>query len=358
MNEPLKVGVVGCGIIYPLNAIGYARTKKAEIAALCDTDADKAAERKAELEARGVRGVQVYSDFSDMLADEELDIIEILTPHNLHLPMTLAACEAGKHVSVQKPMGRVPSEIRQMQAAARDAGVKIKCFEAYVHYPPIVRAKELIDAGAIGEVRLVRCRNTIGSLECSWPLTGEAYMWRADVVGSGGGQMFDDMHHKYAAALLLGGEVESVFAFMENREMFMDLPSMVSWKYAAPGRLGSLSAVEAPNMWLKTDYYSIEEQFEITGEDGILLITRCTGSTVDQPPLVLHTGRETRVFNDVPHGWEEGFVASTHDFIEAILEDREPSMSCDDAIKVIQFALAAYRAHDEGRPVNPREIDD
>ena len=354
MPVPLRVGIVGCGIIFPLNAIGYARTAKAEITALCDTDADKLAQRAAEVGG----GVRTYADYDRMLADPDLDVIEILTPHHLHLPMAVAACEAGKHVSVQKPMARTPGEIRQMEAAARTAGVRIKCFEAYVFYPPIVRARQLIDDGAIGDVCMVRCRSTGGSLECSWPLTAEAYQWRADMAGSGGGNMFDDMHHKYAVALYLGGDVERVFAFIENRDTFLDFPAAVSWKYAAPNRLGVMDAVDAPNMWLQTEYYAMEERFEITGDSGIIWVTRCTGTLYDQPALVLHTGRETRTFNDVPHGWEEGFIGSTHDFIDAILEDREPALTCDDAVKVVQFALAAYRSHDDQRPVAPADITD
>ena len=359
MPEPLNVGVVGCGIIFPLNALGYQRTDRARIVALCDTNPAKLSQRKQELEALpGAPLVRTYTEYADLLNDAELHVIEILTPHHLHAPMAVAAAEAGKHVSVQKPMARTPSEIMAMDAAAQQAGVKIKCFESYVFYPPIVRAKELIDAGAIGDVRMVRCRSTGGALDCSWPLTAEAYQWRMNAADSGGGVMFDDMHHKYATALHLGGDVAEVFAFIENRDTYLDWPAAVSWKYTAPNRLGIMDAVDAPNLWMKTDYYAMEERFEITGTDGILWITRCTGTLFDQPPLVLHTGRETRTFNDVPYGWEEGFVASTHDFIDAILEDRDPALTCAHAIKVVQFALAAYKAHDERRPVSPDEICD
>jgi len=354
MDAPLRVGIVGCGIIFPLNAVGYQRTNKAKIVALCDTDPDKLTQRKAEL---GDDALREYRDYEQMLADDEIDLIEILTPHHLHLPMAVAAAEAGKHISVQKPMGRRPEEIRQMLSAADSAEVKIRCFEAYVHYPPLVRAKQLIDDGAIGEPRMVRVRTTGGSLESSWPLTAEAYQWRMDMGESGGGNMFDDMHHKYAAALMLGGDVESVFAFIENRETFLDFPAVVSWKYAAANRLGTMDCVDANNMWIKTKYYSVEERFEITGTDGIIWVTQCTGALYDQPPLILHTGQETRTFNDIPSGWEEGFAGATLDFINAILEDREPSLSCENAIKTIQFALAAYKSHDEQRPVRPAEME-
>lgn len=354
MTEPLRVGIVGCGVIYPLHLEGYRRTHDARIVALCDADDELLARRAAELGG----DVKTYANYYEgLLADEEIDAIEILTPHDLHLPMAAAACEAGKHVSVQKPMGRTPSEVREMRDAAAKAGVQIRCFEAYVFYPPIVKAKQLIDAGAIGDVTMVRVRSTTGALECSWPLTGEAYVWRVDTDTSGGGVMFDDMHHKYATALYLGGDVTSVFAYMPNRGSYLDFPAAVAWQYAAPNRLGVMDCADAPNMWLDTDYYSIEERVEITGSDGIIWVTRCTGALYDTPGVVLHTGRETRTFNDVPHDWADGFAGATLDFINAIRTDRAPRLACDDAIKVLQFALAAYRSVDEGRPVDPQEID-
>jgi predicted dehydrogenase len=94
---------------------------------------------------------RVYTGFGKLLADPQVDLVELLVPHHLHASMTVAACQAGKHVSVPKPMALTASEADQMIAAAGSAGVVLRVYEDFVFYEPFVRAKEMIEAGEIGE---------------------------------------------------------------------------------------------------------------------------------------------------------------------------------------------------------------
>jgi len=90
-------------------------------------------------------------DYQQLLADPAVDAVEILTPHNLHAQMTIAALEAGKHVSVQKPMAISVAECDAMIAAAKKSVKTMRVFENFRYYPACAKAKELLDSEAIGD---------------------------------------------------------------------------------------------------------------------------------------------------------------------------------------------------------------
>jgi predicted dehydrogenase len=144
MTRRLRVGFVGLGRVFDLNVRGYLDHPEAEISALCDADPDILARRAAEHpKAHATR------DFEDLLR-LDLDLIEILTPHPLHEAMTMASLAAGSHVSVQKPTAMTLPECDRMIEAAAASGRRLKVFESFVFYPPLVRARELVLEGAIG----------------------------------------------------------------------------------------------------------------------------------------------------------------------------------------------------------------
>ena len=144
MARKLRVGFVGLGRVFDLNVRGYLGHSEAEVAALCDDDPAILARRAAEHP-----GAHATHDFQNLFRSD-LDLIEILTPHPLHEAMTVAALASGSHVSVQKPMAMTLPECDRMIEAAAASGRRLKVFENFVFYPPLVRARELLREGAIG----------------------------------------------------------------------------------------------------------------------------------------------------------------------------------------------------------------
>ena len=120
MENPIRVGIVGCGRISDLHEMGYRGREDARIVAVCDARRKHAREKAR---AWGVEADKVYTDYHKLLADPEIGLVELLVPHHLHAEMTVAACQAGKHVSVQKPMAlTVPEEDRMTQVAELAGG--------------------------------------------------------------------------------------------------------------------------------------------------------------------------------------------------------------------------------------------
>ena len=118
----VNVAIVGTGRISDLHAPGYLKNEKARIYAVCDIEEDKAQIKGKEW---GVTANNVYSDYDKMLLNDEIDAVELLIPHHLHKEFTVKALEAGKHVSVQKPMANSITECKEMIDVAQRSGMKL-----------------------------------------------------------------------------------------------------------------------------------------------------------------------------------------------------------------------------------------
>ena len=295
--DKLRVGFIGTGRISDLHALAYLDDERAEIAAVCDHNLELA---RARGRRWNVPENRVFRDYADMLAVDDIDLVEILLPHHLHYQATLDAAAAGKHISVQKPMALSVAQADEMIAAAKAAGVILKVYENFIFYPPVQRAKALIDNGEIGDLLTIRIKSNSGVSPTEWDVPASAQAWRLNPDECGGGPLvFDDGHHKFALGWHFMGMAEAVHAWIGSTElapdMYLDAPAIVSWKF--PGnRYGTLEAVYSPELVLDTRHYAQDDRVEITGSKGVIWITRGHGKMMDVPPVVMYKDRQTRTF--------------------------------------------------------------
>ena len=350
--DKIKFAIVGCGQISGLHARAYFGSEDAELFAVCDVDKDKAERKKSEWGAK-----KAYSDFEDVLKDDEISAVEIILPHHLHKEFTVAAASAKKHISVQKPMAMNVSEAKEMIKAAKDAGVLLKVFENFVFYPPYVKAKELLNEGAIGDLVTVRMRMTAAA-KGGWDVPTATWQWRMDKGLVGGGmQVFDDGYHKFSQAYDIGGEVEKVYAWIDQT-FVMDCPALIMWKYrdGERARYGTYNIDFCENMYIRSDYYSVDDRIELVGKEGVIFINRATGRMLQEPSVVLYRDGETREYHNLRDDWGNSFVDSSRYFFRCIKEKKDPILSGEVGLKVLQFALAAEMSSAEGREVDPSKI--
>ena len=351
--DRIRVGFVGTGRISDLHAIEYLSNPHAEIVALCDRDA-ALAERRARV--WGLDSPLITDDYHELVGHDTVDLVEVLLPHHLHLEAALAALEAGKAVSVQKPMCTSVADADRMVEAARGAPGPLRVFENFIFYPPVVQAKSLIDEGAIGEPLTIRIKSNPGRSETAWDVPAASRAWRQDVDQIGGGPLvLDDGHHKFALAWYFMGPAEEVHAWIGHTTapdgFVFDAPSMVSFRF--PGnRYGNLEIVYSPELDIVTEHYAQDDRIEITGTRGVIWINRGHGQLgPDVVPVQLFRDGALTDYRDVETGWETSFVYSTRHCIEALRNGRQPQLSGKEGRDILRFAFAAEESARAGAAV-------
>ncbi|MGD9855753.1 MAG: Gfo/Idh/MocA family protein [Planctomycetaceae bacterium] len=182
MTSPVKFGILGCGRIVERGlAPGLANSPDAELYAIASQRPGVAAERAAKYGA-----ARAYDSYEALLADPDVQAVYVPCTGEEHHRWTIAAAEAGKHVLCEKPLARSVSDAEQMIAACADAGVVLQEAFMWRHHPRTQRAKELLDEGAIGELRLIVASFSFDVDRSDWrllPKKGGGAMWDIGCYG-------------------------------------------------------------------------------------------------------------------------------------------------------------------------------
>src|SRR6185503_19693185 len=171
MSEFLRVAIVGCGAIAEWHWNALRSATRIRVTACVDPDAARAAAFAAN------SGGAPFHSLCEALAANVADAVAILVPHHLHEPLALEALAAERHVMLEKPMATEPAACERILAAARRAGTVFMVAENAQYWPGVVRAKQLIDEGAIGSLITARAW-------CSMPFLPQFYSeggWRFSV---------------------------------------------------------------------------------------------------------------------------------------------------------------------------------
>jgi predicted dehydrogenase len=199
MNKHLGVGIIGCGLIGEkrVRALGPGRL------VAC---ADILVERAQTL-AKREAGALATSDYRMVLARSDVDVVIVATTNDLLAAVTQAALEAGKHVLVEKPAARNVRELDAVIAMAERSGRLVRVGFNHRYHPALRKARELYEAGALGEMMFVRGRYGHGGR------IGYEKEWRADPTRSGGGELIDQGVHLIDLARLFLGDFSEVRGF-------------------------------------------------------------------------------------------------------------------------------------------------
>jgi predicted dehydrogenase len=241
-----------------------------------------------------------YEDGQALINDPDVNAIYIATPPSSHNEYTILAAEAGKPVYVEKPMAMNFAECQEMIDVCQEAGVSL--FVAYYRraLARFLKIKELLDAGAIGEVRFV----AVSLYQPPRPqeLEADNLPWRVLPELAGGGLFVDLAAHQLDFLDFVLGPIVAVEGFAANQAAHYPAEDIVSgtWRFA--------SGVQGMGTWCFTAFESMDRT-EITGSRG-----RISYSTFDSEPVLLTTGEGEREFViDYPPHIQQPLIQSVVD---------------------------------------------
>lgn len=368
----LKLGIIGTGVIFDLNVLGYLEREDVEITCLCNRTPEKA-KNKVEKFNLG-KDIKIYSDFHEMLEKEDLDLVEILLPHHLHAEATILAAKKGiKGISVQKPIATTLEDADKMIQACKESGSILSVYENFPFAPHIKKAKELLNQDYIGDIQSMRIKVAMGG-SGGWNIPESADAWRKDPVHVGGSEkgspvLLDNGWHAFCLGCWFYEEqIEKVFAWTGNFKG-IDAPASVMWKnkenkdkkYVAP-QFGTLEFALMPEMEIPSNYYPTDEFIEIIGSRGVMKINQCTSSgnkMTESPifaPLIITRDGKVETLTDFQTDWKYSFINATHHFVDAVKLKNPPFLSGKQAKYVLKFALAAIKATEKGREIYLDEL--
>jgi len=363
----IKVGIIGGGIITDAHLSGLSAISDAKVVALCSLDKPRL--RKLSLEW-GIS--KTYTDYHKLIEDEDVELVEVLTPVYLHAEMAIAAAKAGKHVITEKPMCRTLKEADDMIYAAKANNVRLIVAESYLFTSTIMKAKQIIEEGEIGEPKVI--------LEFSGPwvpkksfneknfhkIDSQGVDWRKDPYQMGGGKFpytFGHFCHFFSTARYLTNcnDIESIFAFPSYSDSSKGEISILQW------RAGDISGSWVNNI---ENYAESGFRVKVFGTKGIIEVlgeaAGCKRFGKAMPHISMYREGQTQYLN-IKTGedeiWESSvgyyYEAQANElkhFIPCIVENKEPIYTAEDGKKEVMYTLAAIKSVIENRPICPKDM--
>jgi len=343
--KKVKVGLCGTGFVGRLHAYSMRRCPEAEVAAVHVYSRDLARGKKF---AREFGGLEVFTDFDEMLKQAAVDVVTLGIPNDLHASFAIKAARAGKHVFVEKPLCLTLADADRMIAECRKAGVKLFYGENLCFAPKYVRARELVQEGALGKVYLIRQRESHFGPHSAW-------FW--DIRRSGGGAFMDMGCHgiEFARWILGKPRIKRVFAslgrFTHLKKTRGEDDSVAIVEFEG----GARAVLE--NSWALRG--GLDDRAEITGTLGVTFADLVYGSalrtySVPGYGYAVEKAPDTRGWSFTAYQEHEmyGHPAEMAHVVECIQKNKKPIETGEDGRQVLEALFAGYASARLGRWVN------
>ncbi len=329
MTKTFKIAIVGCGTISTNHLNAVKALDNVKVVALCDVKRERAeaAAGKFELD------VSIYTDYAEMLANEELDSVHICTPHYLHAPMTIAALEKNINVFLEKPICISREEITMLiEVEKKSSGKVCVCFQNRFN-PSVALAKKLCaeDGGV---------KAAYGSV--FWYRSEKYYTesgWRGAYSTEGGGVMINQAIHTIDLLCQFLGTPKTVCATKANHH----LKGIIEVEDTCEGVIGFDSG-KAANFYATTSFDGKDSTtvYLVTEKKRTVMIQQSNvylnGTQIDDPELVTdYVGKEC---------YGNGHVSLIAKYYSNLASGTEMPVTLESAQYALRVLLAAYRSGD------------
>jgi predicted dehydrogenase len=333
-SDKVRWGVLGVASIAVRRVIpAMQKGARSEIAAIASRDGSKA--KRA---ARDLGIPKAYGSYDELLADPEIDAIYNPLPNHLHVPWSIRAAEAGKHVLCEKPIGLTSGEAKSLLEIRDRTGVKVaEAFMVRCH-PRWLRVRDLIAGGRIGQVGAIH--------------TTLAYFNRdpqnvRNISAYGGGALLDiGCYAVTLSRFIFGAEPEHILGLVE-RDPEMGTDRLTSAILEFPG---------GRSLFTCSTQLSYFQGMQLHGANGTIELDKLINPATEQPSrIVIYEG---------PDRFADSAIIETIDacnqftiqgdlFSQAIRENGEVPVPLEDSIRNMQVIEAIFRSAESGQWEKP-----
>lgn len=322
--QPVRIGVVGAGVMGGLFAGIFRESPLAELTAVADLDRGRAESLAARL------GVSAFADLAGMIEGAAVDAVAICTPEHLHVEPVRAAAAAGKHIFLEKPLATTVEDGERILALTRAAGVKLMVGHCLRFDPRFVQGYETIRRGDLGEIIHIRAWRETSIVN------GQMYGARTRLPYYLGVHDIDILHW------YIGSGVERVYA-EGTRKLLTRLGVDDAVFAVLKFRNGALATLE--NSWVLPQTQNqlrsntLDKGMEVVGTKGMVSIQAHNIGIVVQTEADL--AYPDVLFSPPVQGRTPGiYQEELAHFLRCILEDREPAVSGEAALQAVRVACA------------------
>ncbi len=336
--KTLGAAIIGCGRVAEEYIKAFTKDARSDVRALVS----RSTARPEAYRAKYGLDCTVTADHAAMLARDDVDIVAVCTPHDLHTPYVVAAAEAGKHVVIEKPVALTMAEVRRQQEAVRQAGVKTVLSFVLRWNPLLQTVDQLIRQEAFGNVFMVE----VDYFHRIWRGPD---LWLGTRKQGGSSMLAAGCHAVDALRWFARHEVVEVSAYEVQTENPLEYPgtntAIVKFANDAIGRTTSCFDAEMPYVF-NIGIYGTEGSLK---NDQVYAPKLFPGQTdFMKIPTILPDSA------DVDHHPFQGEVSH---LLDCIVGDTRPFPDIDDAAKTMAVCMAADRSAELGRAVSMDEME-
>ena len=325
INKIFKIGIIGCGFI------GKKRAKtlgsRGVLVACSDKDFNKALEL-----ANNYKAI-AFEDWRELLNVSNLDIVVVSTLHDSLAKITIAAIQSGKNVLVEKPAARTVEEIKEVLDIAKKSKFKVRVGFNHRFHRALLKAKEIVDLGDLGELMFIRARYGHGAR------VDYNKEWRADPKKSGGGELIDQGPHLIDLSRWFLGSFTDIQGFAHT--FYWDMPVDDNAFMLLKTKSNQVAFLHVSCTEWKNTF-----SLEIYGKKGKLDISGLGGSYGTEKVVFYRMLPEmgppettSWEYPMIDNSWEN----EINTFYDDIVLDRDPIPSVNDAYETLKIIQQVYK---------------
>ncbi|WP_249317146.1 Gfo/Idh/MocA family oxidoreductase [Bacillus sp. FJAT-50079] len=332
----VKAGVIGTGFIGPIHVEAIRRTNLGEVVAIAGSNIETAKEK-----AKHLRIEKAYGDYRDLLKDDEVEVVHICTPNNLHYQMAKEALLAGKHVVCEKPLTMTREEAEDLLELVNKTGL-VNAVNFNVRYYPMVRESRIkVESGDVGIINAIQ-----GSYLQDWLFFDTDYSWRLEPELSGESKAVADIGThwldliEYISKKIIVEVMADFATFHKTRKK--PLKPVETWSSKL------IESSDYEEVQVKTeDYASVLLHFE-DGGHGVFTVNQVAAGRKNRVQFEINGSKSSLVWeSERPNELLIGYREKANEMLL-----RDPALVSDDTRSIVSYP----GGHNEGFPDTTKQL--